>query len=81
MAFKFPNLFNRKVDKPMPAKKKISTPLMGKMPVGKQLQMLSVALLAFLATAVAAGQSLREIEQSTHELAMELSSSVSGCKV
>ena len=52
MAFKFPNPFKRNTDKPKPAKKKVSTPLMGKMPVGKQLQLLSVALLAFLATAV-----------------------------
>ncbi len=52
MAFKFPNPFKRTADKTKTAKKKVTTPLMGKLPVGKQLQMLSVALLAFLATAV-----------------------------
>jgi twitching motility protein PilJ len=52
MAFKLPNLFKRAAEKPTTAKKKISTPLLGKLPVGKQLQLLSVALLAFLAIAV-----------------------------
>jgi twitching motility protein PilJ len=52
MAFKLPNPFKRAAKKTNVAKKKVSTPLMGKLPVGKQLQMLSVALLAFLAIAV-----------------------------
>ena len=52
MAFKLPNPFKRTSDKTKPAKKKVVTPLMGKMPVGKQLQVLSVGLLAFLAIAV-----------------------------
>ena len=52
MAFKLPNPFKRAADKTKPVKKKVVTPLMGKMPVGRQLQVLSVALLAFLAIAV-----------------------------
>lgn len=52
MAFKLPNPFKKAAKKPQLAKKKTSTPLMGKLPVGKQLQLISVALLAFLAVAV-----------------------------
>jgi len=52
MAFKLPNPFKKTADKLKPAKKKISTPLLGKLPVGKQLQLLSVGLLSFLAIAV-----------------------------
>ncbi len=59
MAFKFPNPFKKSAKKPEAAKpvkvKTVkSTPLLGKLPVGKQLQLLSVALLAFLAVAVVA---------------------------
>jgi twitching motility protein PilJ len=52
MAFKLPNPFKKTAKNSGPAKKKISTPLLGKLPIGKQLQLLSVALLAFLAIAV-----------------------------
>lgn len=52
MAFKLPNPFKKSADKPKTGKRKTSTPLLGKLPVGKQLQLLSVALLAFLAIAV-----------------------------
>jgi twitching motility protein PilJ len=52
MAFKLPNPFKKPPKKTETVKKKISTPLMGKLPVGKQLQILSVALLAFLSVAV-----------------------------
>ena len=66
MAFKLPNPFKKAakkteaVKKPdtakktVTAKKKSATPLLGKLPVGKQLQILSVALLAFLSVAVVA---------------------------
>lgn len=52
MAFKLPNPFQRAAKKPGTARKKMSPPLLGKLPVGKQLQLLGVALLAFLAIAV-----------------------------
>jgi len=61
MAFKLSNPFKKAakqssaakpVVKPAVAKKKSSASLLGKLPFGKQLQVLSVALLAFLATAV-----------------------------
>jgi len=52
MAFKFPNPFKRAAEKTKTINKKKSTPLLGKLPVGKQLQLLSVALLTFLAIAV-----------------------------
>lgn len=52
MAFKLPNPFKKSADKPKATRKKTSTPLLGKLPVGKQLQLLSVALLSFLAIAV-----------------------------
>jgi twitching motility protein PilJ len=52
MAFKLPNPFKRAAKNTKMAKKKISKPLLGKLSVGKQLQVLSVALLAFLAIAV-----------------------------
>lgn len=52
MAFKLPNPFKKTASKTQTAKKKIATPILGKLPVGKQLQLLSVALLAFLAIAV-----------------------------
>ncbi|HUX91616.1 MAG TPA: methyl-accepting chemotaxis protein [Gallionellaceae bacterium] len=52
MAFNLSNLFKKAAENPKMAKKKMSTPLLGKLPVGKQLQLLSVALLAFLAIAV-----------------------------
>ena len=52
MAFKLPNPFKRAVKNTKPAKKKTSVPLLGKLSVGKQLQLLSVALLVFLAIAV-----------------------------
>ena len=52
MAFKLPNPFNKAAKKPETAKKKVTNPLLGKLPVGKQLQVLSVALLAFLSIAV-----------------------------
>jgi hypothetical protein len=52
MAFKLPNPFMRAAKNTKMAKKKISKPLLGKLSVGKQLQVLSVALLAFLAIAV-----------------------------
>ena len=56
MAFKLPNPFKKAAKQgsrtSTPAKKKMGTPLMGKLPVGKQLQLLSVALLVFLSIAV-----------------------------
>jgi twitching motility protein PilJ len=62
MAFKISNPFKRAANKqqtargqaakPKLAKKNTSMPLLGKMAIGKQLQLLSVALLAFLAFAV-----------------------------
>ena len=52
MAFKLPNPFQRAAKKTGTPRKKMSAPLLGKLPVGKQLQLLSVALLAFLAIAV-----------------------------
>ena len=52
MAFKLPNPFKKSAKNSGPAKKKFTTPLLGKLPIGKQLQLLSVALLAFLAIAV-----------------------------
>ena len=52
MAFKLPNPFNRAAKNTKIAKKNVSAPLLSKLPVGKQLQVLSVALLAFLAIAV-----------------------------
>ena len=58
MAIKFPNPFKRTakktetVKKAAVVKKTKSTPLAGKLPIGKQLQLLSVALLTFLAIAV-----------------------------
>lgn len=52
MAFKLPNPFKKTAKKPEVARKKIATPLLGKLPIGKQLQLLSVALLTFLAAAV-----------------------------
>ena len=58
MAIKIPNPFKRQpkktdtVKKTETYKKKKPTPLMGKLPIGKQLQLLSVGLLAFLAIAV-----------------------------
>jgi twitching motility protein PilJ len=61
MAFKLSNPFKKAAKqsspakpsaKPSAAKKKSSVSLLGKLPFGKQLQVLSVALLAFLATAV-----------------------------
>jgi len=53
MAFKLPNPFKKSAQNPAKlAKKKSSTPLSGKLPVGKQLQLISVALLLFLAVAV-----------------------------
>ena len=55
MAFKFPNPFKRAAEKTKTvnkSNKKKSTPLLGKLPVGKQLQLLSAALLAFLSIAV-----------------------------
>jgi len=52
MAFKLPNPFNRAAKNTKTAKKKTSAPTLGKLSVGKQMQLLSVALLAFLAIAV-----------------------------
>ncbi|MFA6903269.1 MAG: type IV pili methyl-accepting chemotaxis transducer N-terminal domain-containing protein, partial [Gallionellaceae bacterium] len=52
MAFKLPNPFKKTSDKAKPANKKAAAPKVGRMAVGKQLQILSVALLAFLAIAV-----------------------------
>ena len=55
MAFKFPNPFTKsaKPKSTLPVKKKAKgTPLIGKLPVGKQLQLLSLALVAFLVIAV-----------------------------
>lgn len=62
MAFKITNPFKKTSNKPQAArgqaakpklaKKKATMPLLGKMAIGKQLQLLSVALLAFLAFAV-----------------------------
>ena len=53
MAFKLPNPFKKAAQQSLkPSKKKVSTPLLGKLPVGKQLQLISVALLLFLAVAV-----------------------------
>jgi len=52
MAFKLPNPFKRAAKNTKTAKKKVTTPLLGKLSVGKQLQGLSVALLAFLTVAV-----------------------------
>ena len=52
MAFKLPNPFKRAAKNTKMTKKKVSKPLLGKLSVGKQLQVLSVALLAFLAIAV-----------------------------
>jgi len=59
MAFKISNPFKKagnkpKAAKPKASKKKMTMPLLGKLPVGKQLQLLSVLLLAFLAFAVVA---------------------------
>lgn len=54
MAFKFPNPFKRAAKNTKIVKKKVSKPLLGKLSVGKQLQLLSVALLTFLAIAVVA---------------------------
>ena len=52
MAFKLTNPFKRAAKNTKMTKKKVSRPLLGKLSVGKQLQVLSVALLAFLAIAV-----------------------------
>ncbi|HQS58936.1 MAG: hypothetical protein B7Y56_12920 [Gallionellales bacterium 35-53-114] len=52
MAFKLPNPFKKTSEKAKPANKKAAAPKVGRMAVGKQLQILSVALLAFLAIAV-----------------------------
>ncbi|MFA6904200.1 MAG: methyl-accepting chemotaxis protein [Gallionellaceae bacterium] len=52
MAFKLPNPFKKTSEKAKPANKKAAAPKVGRMTVGKQLQILSVALLAFLAIAV-----------------------------
>ena len=73
MAFKLPNPFKKTAKKTETAKKKMSTPVLGKLPIGKQLQLLSVALLAFLAAAVvsayfdnrAAAQGTRYIAESS----------------
>jgi len=73
MAFKLPNPLKKKAKKTDTAKKKMSTPVLGKLPIGKQLQLLSVALLAFLAAAVvsayfdnrAAAQGTRYIFESS----------------
>ena len=76
MAFKLPNLFKKPAKSSGPAKKKSATPLLGKLPIGKQLQLLSVALLAFLAIAVVsayfdnrvAAQGTRYISESSRLL-------------
>jgi twitching motility protein PilJ len=76
MAFKLPNLFKKPAKNSGPAKKKYATPLLGKLPIGKQLQLLSVALLAFLAIAVVsayfdnrvAAQGTRYISESSRLL-------------
>ena len=62
MAFKLSNPFKKATKKPQAgrsqaikpqvAKKKSTMPLLGMLPIGKQLQLLSVTLLAFLALAV-----------------------------
>jgi twitching motility protein PilJ len=73
MAFKLPNPFKKTAKRTEAAKKKMSTPVLGKLPIGKQLQLLSVALLAFLAAAVvssyfdnrAAAQGTRYISESS----------------
>ena len=52
MAFKFPNPFSKSAKKIETVKKKQSTPLLGNLSVGKQLQILILALVAFLVLAV-----------------------------
>jgi twitching motility protein PilJ len=53
MAFKIPNPFKKSAKPNVAAKKKKTvTPLTGKLPIGKQLQLLSMALVTFLVIAV-----------------------------